>query len=642
MDVLLNVQGVTKEFSGERLFEPVSFIVRDHDRTAIIGPNGTGKSTLIKILLGQEEASSGQVIISKNVKIGYLSQDVIENPDNTLYEEALSVFRPLMEEEKKLSELSLKISENPDDTSLLNEYSKRQEAFEANDGYNYKYKIDMILNMFSFHHDSYDRKISTFSGGEKTRVAFAKLLLMNPDILILDEPTNHLDIISIEWLEDYLSSYQGAVLFVSHDIAFVKRLADHILDIDNHVYTMYNTNYDNFAKMKKDNYENALSQFKAQEEEKAKLERFITFYMPKPRFASRARDREKKLARLEANSIKDPTLREKRSLSIGLKGEIREGKKLIDFNSVSVGYEKPLISDITFTLFGRDHLAVMGANGIGKSTFGKVLLNELKPLSGDIRRYFHMSIGALRQDIRSYSSDETLFQHFRNLYPRMSNEEIYSGLGRYAFTYQESNEKRLCDLSGGELMRIEILHLSLENYDLLLLDEPTNHLDMLSISELVDALNDYEGTLVIVSHDRDFVDKTCNKLLYLYNGKGYYYEGPYEEFKEKQLVKIIQEEKEKISEENEIKKEEKKAAFLEKKEEKAEVKKTRLTRLTRESPEKILEKIDRAEKKKKELTDACYLEDNYTDASKMSELEKQIKKLDEELSKLYEDLNLAM
>lgn len=639
MDVLLNVQGVTKEFSGERLFEPVSFIVRNHDRTAIIGPNGTGKSTLIKILLGQEEASSGQVIISKNVKIGYLSQDVIENPDNTLYEEALSVFRPLMEEEKKLSELSLKISENPDDTSLLNEYSKRQEAFEANDGYNYKYKIDMILNMFSFHHDSYDRKISTFSGGEKTRVAFAKLLLMNPDILILDEPTNHLDIISIEWLEDYLSSYQGAVLFVSHDIAFVKRLADHILDIDNHVYTMYNTNYDNFAKMKKDNYENALSQFKAQEEEKAKLERFITFYMPKPRFASRARDREKKLARLEANSIKDPTLREKRNLSIGLKGEIREGKKLIDFNNVSVGYEKPLISDITFTLFGRDHLAVMGANGIGKSTFGKVLLNELKPLCGDIRRYFHMSIGVLRQDIRSYSSDETLFQHFRNLYPRMSNEEIYSRLGRYAFTYQESNEKRLCDLSGGELMRIEILHLSLENYDLLLLDEPTNHLDMLSISELVDALNDYEGTLVIVSHDRDFVDKTCNKLLYLYNGKGYYYKGPYEEFKEKQLVKIIQEEKEKISEENEIKKEEKKAAFLEKKEEKAEVKKTRLTR---ESPEKILEKIDRAEKKKKELTDACYLEDNYTDASKMSELEKQIKKLDEELSKLYEDLNLAM
>lgn len=639
MDVLLNVQGLTKEFSGERLFQPVSFIVRNHDRTAIIGPNGAGKSTLIKIILGKEEPSSGQVIISKSVKVGYLSQDVIENVNHTLYEEALSVFQPLMEEEKKLSELSEQVALHPDDEKLLNEYSNRQSAFEDNGGYNYKYKIDMILNMFSFHKDDYERKISTFSGGEKTRVAFAKLLLINPDILILDEPTNHLDIISIEWLEDYLSSYQGAVLFVSHDIAFVKRLADHILDIDNHVFTMYNTNYDNFAKMKKDNYENALAQFKAQEEEKAKLERFITFYMPKPRFASRARDREKKLARLEANSISDPTLREKRNLSIGLKGEIREGKKLIDFNHVSVGYDKPLISDITFTLFGRDHLAVMGANGIGKSTFGKVLLNELKPYSGDIRRYFHMSIGVLRQDIQSYSSDETLFSYFRNLYPRMSNEEIYSGLGRYAFTYQESNEKRLCDLSGGELMRIEILHLSLENYDLLLLDEPTNHLDMLSISELIDALNSYEGTLVIISHDRDFVDKTCNKLLYFYNGKGYYYEGPYEEFKEKQLVKIIQEEKEKIEEENKQKKEEKKANYLLEKQEKAEVKKTRLTR---ESPEKILEKIDRAEKKKKELTDACYLEDNYTDHNKMQELEDQIAKLDQELKKLYDDLNMAM
>ncbi len=637
MDVLLNVQGLTKEFSGERLFEPVSFIVRDHDRTAIIGPNGAGKSTLIKIILGQEEASSGQVILGKNVKVGYLSQDVIENPENTLYEEALSVFRPLMEEEKKLTELSEKLASNPDDEKLLKEYSNRQSSFETAGGYHYHYRIDMILNMFSFRSIDYERKISTFSGGEKTRVAFAKLLLINPDILILDEPTNHLDIISIEWLEDYLASYQGAVLFVSHDIAFVKKLADHILDIDNHVYTMYNTNYDNFAKMKKDNYENAIKQFKAQEEERAKLERFITFYMPKPRFASRAKDREKKLARLEAGAINDPTKREQRNLSIGLKGEIREGKKLMDFNNVTVGYDKPLISGITFTLFGRDHLAVMGANGIGKSTFGKVLLNELKPYAGDIRRYFHMSIGVLRQDIRSYSSEETLFSHFRNLYPRMSNEEIYSGLGRYAFTYQESNEKRLCDLSGGELMRIEILHLSLENYDLLLLDEPTNHLDMLSISELVDALNSYEGTLVVVSHDRDFVDKTCNKLLYLYNGKGYYYEGPYEEFKEKQLVKIIQEEKEKIEEENAIRKEEKKAQYLEEK--KAEVKKTRLTK---DSPEKILEKIDRAEKKKKELTDACYLEDNYTDPKKMKELSDQIAKLDIELEKLYADLNLAM
>ena len=638
MGVILSLQDVSKEFSGEKLFQPVSFIVRDHDRTAILGPNGSGKSTLIKMILGKEEVTSGNIIFSKNVKIGYLSQDVIENPENTLYEEAMSVFKDLIDMEDKLNKLSSQIAINPENEKLLSDYSRLQTDFESKQGYQYKYKIALILNMFSFSPEQYDRKISSFSGGEKNRVAFAKLLLLNPDILILDEPTNHLDIISIEWLEDYLKSYQGAVLFVSHDITFVKHLADHILDIDHKVYTMYNCTYDNFAIEKKNKYESLLAQYKAQEEEKAKLQRFITYFMPKPRFASRAKDREKKLQRLENSSIDDPSAKKERSLFIGLKGEIREGKKLLDFHNVTLGYDSPLINDITFTLYGRDHLAIMGANGIGKSTFGKVLLNELKPYAGDVKRYFHMTMGVLRQDIRSYQSDETLFQHFRNLYPRMDNKEIYSGLARFAFTYEESNEKRLCDLSGGELMRIEILHLSLENYDLLLLDEPTNHLDMLSISELIDALNDYEGTLVIISHDRDFIDKTCNKLLYLYHGKGYYYEGPYSSFKEKELVKIMNEEQERISLLNESKKNEKQQLLQQKKEE-SNVKKTRLTR---ESPEKIMEKIEKLEAKKKELSDSCYLEENYSDAKKMESISSEIAKLDEQLNKLYADLDLAM
>ena len=636
MSVILSLQNVYKEYSGEVLFQPLSFVVRDDDRTAILGPNGTGKSTLIKMILGKEEVTGGNIIFSKGVSVGYLSQDVIENPEHTLYEEALTVFASLREEEKRLKELSEAIAKDPENTALLEEYSTCASLFESKDGYSYKYKIAMILNMFSFSKEDYDRKISTFSGGEKTRVAFAKLLLLNPDILILDEPTNHLDIISIEWLEDYLKHYQGAVLFVSHDITFVKDLADHILDIDHGVFTMYNCDYDHFAIEKKNRYELAIAQFKAQEEERERLQRFITFYMPKPRFASRAHDREKKLARLEANAIQDPSKIKNRSLSIGLKGEVREGKKLLDFNDVAVGYDTPLIEDIQFTLFGKDRLAVMGANGIGKSTFGKVLLNELRPISGDIRRYFHLSMGVLRQDIRSYQSEETLFQHFRNLYPRMSNEEIYGGLGRYAFSYQESNEKRLCDLSGGELMRIEILQLSLDDYDLLLLDEPTNHLDMMSISELIDALNEYEGTLVIISHDRDFIDKTCNKLLYLYNGKGHYYEGPYSEFKEKELLRIMNEEKERLEAENQQKKEEKKEQLQQKKE--AEKK----TRLTRTPPEKIIEKIEKLEAKKKQLNDSCYLEENYTSPEKMKEIQSEISQTESQLEKLYQELDLAL
>lgn len=635
MPILLSVQNLTKEFSGERLFEPLSFVLRDHDKTAVLGPNGTGKSTLIKRILGQVEKTSGNIVFSKNITLGYLSQDVIDNPEHTLYQECEDVFRALKEEEEKRNRLTKKRTEDPNNRKLVDEYAKLQSDFEAKEGYSYHYKIDRILNRFSFRKEDYDRKISAFSGGEKTRVAFAKLLLVNPDILVLDEPTNHLDIISIEWLEDYLKSYQGAVLFVSHDIAFVRHLADHILDIDNKVFTRYNTTYDNFAIEKKNRYENLLAQYERQEEEKAKLERFITFYRPKPRFASRARDRVHKLDRLEKTSIIDPTHKE-RTLNRGLKGEIREGKKLIEFNDVSVGYDSPLISSITFTLCGKDHLAVMGANGIGKSTFGKVLRNERQPYSGNRRRYFHRTRGVLRQDIRSYSSEETLFEHFRNLYPKRSNQEIYSGLGRYAFTYEEANEKKLCNLSGGELRRIEILQLSRENYDLLLLDEPTNHLDRRSISELVDALNQYEGTLVIISHDRDFIDKTCNKVLYFYEKKGYYYEGSYEDFKEHDLNKIRQEEKEALEAKQKEKRERKHEELLKKKEENKS--KTRATRL---SPEKIREKIDKREAKKKELSDSCYLEENYTDSKKREAISKEREELDAQLKDLYAQLELA-
>ncbi|MCI1734471.1 MAG: ATP-binding cassette domain-containing protein [Bacilli bacterium] len=640
MSVILSVQEVYKEFSGDKLFQPVSFIVRDHDRVAILGPNGTGKSTLIKMILGQEEKSGGQVLIPKGIRVGYLSQDVIENPENTLYEEALTVFKTVREDEAKMTEAANRLSQDPENPDLLKDYSNKETAFESEGGYDYSYKIAMILNMFSFSKEDYSRKISTFSGGEKTRVAFAKLLLLNPDLLVMDEPTNHLDIISIEWLEDYLSTYSGAVLFVSHDIAFVKKLATSILDIDHQVFTFYHATYDNFAKMKEDNYQALLEQYKAQEEEKEKLKRFITFYMPKPRFASRAHDREKKLARLEENSITDPSAVKTTHISIGLNGAMREGKKLLDFNDVSIGYDKPLVSHIQFTLFGKDHLAVMGANGSGKTTFGKLILNELKPLVGEVRRYFHMTMGVLRQDIRSYQDDETLFNYFRNLYPKMSNEDIYGGLGQYAFSYKEANEKKLSDLSGGELMRIEILHLSLENYDLLLLDEPTNHLDMMSISELVDALNDYEGTLVIISHDRDFVDKTCNKLLYLYHGKSYYYAGPYSEFRDKELITIIHDEKEAIAAQDKAEHEQKKNQQNALRNSYQDLKKK--TRQTREAPEKIMEKIDKAEAKKKELTDLCSSPDYYPYPDKMADLASRMATLDSEIQALYDELEKAM
>lgn len=628
MAIVLSIQNVTKEYDGERLFEPLSLSVKEKERMAIIGPNGTGKSTLLKMILREIEPDSGSIVLSKNLSIGYLSQDVIENPEHTLYEEALTVFKDILSEEKKLEELAIKIADNPFDEESLKSYSAKESSFQAHGGYEYKYKIALILNMFNFKKEDYERKISSFSGGEKSRLAFAKLLLLNPDILILDEPTNHLDIISIEWLEDYLSAYQGTIIFVSHDMAFVKKLAKSILEIENKVFTYYNCTYDNYCKEKRDRYLNQLAEYKKQEEQRKKLERFIAFYMPKPRFASRAKDRVKKLERLNNNAIDDPSKKKEIHLNMSLKGDTRTGKRIMDVTDLAIGYDHPLITDINFSLFGQDHLAIMGSNGIGKSTLGRTLLGELKPLKGNIRRYFTLRTGLLKQDIRSYDSEETLFAHFRNLYPRKANEEIYSGLSRYGFTYEEVNEKKLSSLSGGELMRTELYQLSLEEYDLLLLDEPTNHLDVLSISELIDALNSFMGTLIIISHDRDFVDKVADKILYLDYGKAYYYEGSYTEFKEEKLSTILEEKKVALEQ-------------LKKTEKKVEKKDTRV-RFTRLSPEKVMMKIDRLEERKKRLEDSCLLEENYTDNEKMKKISLDIEEINKELQPLYEELEKAL
>ena len=275
------------------------------------------KSKIFKILLNQLKCTKGNVIIPKNVKVGYLSQDVIEDENNTLYQEILSIYKKNIDLEKRVNQISAKLADSPSD-DLLRQYQSALDEFEACGGYSYLYKVDMILMMFAFSKEDYQRKISSFSGGEKSKISFSKLLLDNPDILILDEPTNHLSILSIEWLENYLSTYKGAVIFSSHDLTFIKSVANRIMDIDNKVVTTYNMDYDNFARTKKMNYENMLLQYRMQEEQKEKLKRFITFYMPKPRFASRAKDRVKKLERLEKNSISDPDSVKKRKLSFSL------------------------------------------------------------------------------------------------------------------------------------------------------------------------------------------------------------------------------------------------------------------------------------------------------------------------------------
>lgn len=536
---LLSATGILKEFQGEPLTSPLTFNIDENEKIALIGSNGCGKSTLIKMLIGELEPDKGHVTLSKNCTIGYLSQSVISDLSHTLYKEAEEVFKPLMEEEKFLEDLCEKIAEDPSNTELLDTYSHREPLFREKDGYNFRYKIRLILNYFKFKEEDYNRPITSFSGGERMKIAFAKLLLLNPSLLILDEPTNHLDISTIEWLEEYLKSYKGAILFVSHDRYFINSLATRVLEIEKGKLESYSGNYDKYAAEKKVRYESQLKLYLKEEKQKQKLEWFIKFYMPKPRFVSRAHDREKKLARLEKTRVEKPT-EVKNKVHIDFQGKLRIGKRVFETKELAVGYDKPLISDIEFSFFGGDKLAIMGDNGSGKTTFIKTLLGKIKPYSGKICFYDNFNIGYLPQDGLLIRSNKTVLNYFRDLFPLLTLQEVYNTLGAFDFS-REDDEKIVDNLSGGEKMRLVLSTLVEQKYDILVLDEPTNHLDMMTKEELIEAIGKYKGSIIIISHDRSFVDNLCNCLLYFENNKAYYYQGDYSHFKVVMLDDILQE-----------------------------------------------------------------------------------------------------
>lgn len=536
---LLSATGILKEFQGEPLTSPLTFNIDENEKIALIGSNGCGKSTLIKMLIGELEPDKGHVTLSKNCTIGYLSQSVISDLSHTLYEEAEEVFKPLMEEEKFLEDLCEKIAEDPSNPELLDTYSHREPLFREKDGYNFRYKIRLILNYFKFKEEDYNRPITSFSGGERMKIAFAKLLLLNPSLLILDEPTNHLDISTIEWLEEYLKSYKGAILFVSHDRYFINSLATRVLEIEKGKLESYSGNYDKYAAEKKVRYESQLKLYLKEEKQKQKLEWFIKFYMPKPRFVSRAHDREKKLARLEKTRVEKPT-EVKNKVHIDFQGKLRVGKRVFETKELAVGYDKPLISDIEFSFFGGDKLAIMGDNGSGKTTFIKTLLGKIKPYSGKICFYDNFNIGYLPQDGLLIRSNKTVLDYFRDLFPILTLQEVYNTLGAFDFS-REDDEKIVDNLSGGEKMRLVLSTLVEQKYDILVLDEPTNHLDMMTKEELIEAIGKYKGSIIIISHDRSFVDNLCNCLLYFENNKAYYYQGDYSHFKVVMLDDILQE-----------------------------------------------------------------------------------------------------
>ena len=614
--VVLSISNIRKQFGVEELFSNVTFSVNETDRMAIVGANGTGKSTLLKIIIQKEDISpnladgtKGGVYFGKNATYGYLSQDVIESLDHTLREEALLAFQDLIEMEKRLAILAEEYALNPEDEKKGEQYGRLLSEFEHRGGYDYNYRVTMMLSKFGFSDDAINRPIRTFSGGERMKMAFVKLLLLEPNVLILDEPTNHLDVSTIDWLENYLKTYHGAILFVSHDRYFINNIANKVLELENKTVTLYQGNFDEYVRQKKERYEIMLREYNLQQKEIEKLKRFIAFYKPKPRFVSRAKDREKKLEHMKKiDRPKDGA----KAIHFNFDGQVRSDKKIIYFDQCVVGFNESFITPFSFYLFGNDKLAIMGDNGTGKTTLLRSILQEIPLFSGSVQRLMSLNIGYIKQNDFDFVSDESLLNYFTNEFPNMGETAVRTHLGKFAFT-SDDVFKSINVLSGGEKMRVILAQIVLKNYDVLLLDEPTNHLDLLTREALISAMQSFEGCLIFVSHDRYFIDSIANKILYFSNKKSYYHEGNYETFKE--IINELDTPKEEIKTFNKTKE---------------------------KTPSKVNQK-DKLEKKLKQIEEKIeflkqeeWKEENYNDYKKMKDLENQIKELEIE----YEDLLL--
>lgn len=532
--ILLQTSKLTKLYSGTPILENVQFEVKKGERIAVVGRNGAGKSTLLKMIADEIDFDSGEIHKPQSVLLGYFAQSSHVNSDDTIYNEMLKVFTKTLQLKKQLEELSLKMAEIDPTTEaylkIIEQYQNMNHQFELMSGYTYEAEINNILNRFKFNEIGFDQKISNLSGGQKTRLALAKLLLQKPDVLILDEPTNHLDIDTIEWLEGYLKKYSGAVVIVSHDRFFIDQIATTIYEIEYRKCTKYKGNYSDYIDQKAVAYSSLMKQYEKQQKEISKMEDFISRNIVRASTTKQAQSRRKKLEKMERIEI--PKVNDK---SIGITFEIdrRSGNDVLKVENLSVGYENQVITDdLNFQINRLDRVALIGPNGIGKSTILKTIAGALPPLDGDIYYGKSLDMGYFDQEQANLNSGNTVLNEIWNCFPGRLEKDIRTLLGNFLFTGDDVY-KTVNQLSGGEKVRLTLCKLMLEKNNFLLLDEPTNHLDIDSKEMLELSLEDYEGTVFFISHDRYFIDKIASRILEVTPHGVSSYIGNYSEYTEK-------------------------------------------------------------------------------------------------------------
>lgn len=532
--MILSCQNISKAFVENQVLKNVSFHIEDHEKAAIVGINGAGKTTLLRIIVGEMTPDDGQVVLARDKTLGYLAQNSTVDTSHTIYEELLSVKADLLRLEEKIRECenNMKHAEGDALEDLMKQYTSLTHAFETGGGYLYRSELVGVLKGLGFTEDEFSKPVATLSGGQKTRVALGRLLLQNPDLIILDEPTNHLDMNSIAWLETYLLNYKGAVLIVSHDRYFLDRIAGKVIEIDQSKATTFMGNYSDYAVKKEqlrvaawNAYMNQQREIKHQEEVIEKLKSFN-----REKSIKRAESREKMLDKIEV--IENPS-EVRTDMKLTLTPRILSGNDVLTVEHLAKSFDShKLFTDVNFEIKRGEHVAIIGDNGSGKTTLLKILNGLVPADQGTFRLGSNVEIGYYDQEHHVLHSDKTLFEEISDDYPYLNNTQIRNVLAAFLFT-GEDVFKRISDLSGGERGRVSLAKLVLSNANFLILDEPTNHLDIMSKEILEDALNGYEGTILYVSHDRYFINRTAHRILDLTEGQFVNYVGNYDYYLEK-------------------------------------------------------------------------------------------------------------
>ena len=531
--MILACNNISKAFGTTGILEGVSFHINDREKAAIVGINGAGKSTLLKIIIGELSADEGDVILSKGSTIGYLAQHQDLSSDNTIYDEMLTVKQDIIDLFNNIRSLEIEMKHTSGEAldKMLSTYTRLTHQFELNNGYAYQSEVTGILKGLGFTEEEFDKKVNTLSGGQKTRISLGKLLLSNPDLILLDEPTNHLDLISIAWLETFLINYRGAVIVVAHDRYFLDKVVTKVVELDNSKCQSFDGNYSEYAHKKSAQREIQIKQYFNQQQEIKHQEEVITKLRSFNREKSirRAESREKMLNKIER--FDRPT--EQREMNFSIVPRVISGNDVLNVENLSKSYDSlNLFEDLSFEIKRGEKVAIIGNNGTGKTTILKIICQKVAANSGEIRLGSKVHIGYYDQEQQEFDLDKTLFDEIQDAYPNMNNTEVRNILAAFLFT-EDDVFKRIKDLSGGERGRMSLAKLMLSEANLLILDEPTNHLDITSKEILENVINNYSGTVLYVSHDRYFINKTATRILDLTDKTLLNYIGNYDYYIEK-------------------------------------------------------------------------------------------------------------